>query len=49
LRSSGGAWPATMDGGGRDGMLMFLVRGRLTGMDKARISIVVVRGCYCNS
>jgi hypothetical protein len=41
--------PTTMDGGGRDGVLVFPARGRRTWMEKARISIVGVRGCYCNT
>jgi hypothetical protein len=48
-RSSGGASPATRDGGGRGGASSFPVRGRRTWMDKARISFVRVRGCYCST
>jgi hypothetical protein len=45
-KTSDEAWPATMDGGGRDDATVFLVRGRRTGMNKARINFMRVRGCF---
>jgi hypothetical protein len=45
-RSSGGAWPAMMDGGGRDGAHMFPVRGRRAGTEGAHMSFTGVRGCF---
>jgi hypothetical protein len=45
LRSSGGAWPATRDGGGRGGASAFPARGRRTWIEEARMSIVGVWGC----
>jgi hypothetical protein len=44
-RTSDGAWSAMMDGGGRDGAVVFPVRGRRTGVNKARRSITGVWGC----
>jgi hypothetical protein len=44
-RSSGGAWPATRDGGGRGGASVFPPRGRRTWTEEARISIMGVWGC----
>jgi hypothetical protein len=45
-RSSGGAWLATMDGGGRDGVYVFPARGRRTGTEGVRMSFAGVRGCF---
>jgi hypothetical protein len=44
-KSSGGAWPAARDGGGRDDAFVFPARGQRTWMEGARISIMEVWGC----
>jgi hypothetical protein len=44
--SRGRTWSATMDGGGRDGVLVVPARGWRTRTTRARMSITGMWGCF---